>query len=645
MCRSSRDRMRPVRPVGVLSDELSPVPALIESTIRKALCMGRSQMSLALGVAIGIGLLAAACGGTTSSPGSAHRQGGTAVLAEFPGAAPDWIFPFVDAADASTSNVSQFEYLMYRPLYWVGSATSSNVDYSLSLADPPTYNGNTVVVNLKNYQWSNGEKVDATDVMFFVNMLLAEKANYAQYVPGEFPDNVRSVKATGPEQVTFTLNDTYSSTWFTGNQLFQITPMPRAWDKTSDSAAAGSGGCATDESRCAAVYQYLMARNKQESTYATDPLWQVVDGPWKLKSFTNEGAADFVPNPKYSGPNKPKLDQFDEIPFTSPQAEYNAIRAGRTINVGGIPTAERPEHEATSRNPLPSTNPLAPNYKLIASPVWGWSYGLINYNNPAYGPTFKQLYVRQALQQTIDQVTDANIAARGYAVPSTGPVPNQPATQYLSSDQKANNGQGLYPFDVSAARGLLTSHGWAVKNGVMTCTNPGTGSNQCGAGVAANTVLTLKLQYENGSATVSEEVQQWKSDASQAGIRLELDPQPFNTVLSDTTCSSTSCSWQLAYIGYLTFDSVPTGDGLFLPRAAQNSSGVDDPKLTQLVDATLHDSSNAAFQAYENYAAAQLPGAFEMPDSYGLYAVSSNMDGVALNVFSGINPEDWYFTK
>jgi peptide/nickel transport system substrate-binding protein len=606
-------------------------------------------MGFAMGAAIvGVALLATACGGSSSSSGDSPQQGGTATYAEAPGARPDWIFPFIDAADNSGNNVAMFEYLMYRPLYWLGSGNSPNVDYGLSLANPPTYSGKNVVVNLKNYQWSNGEKLDPTDVLFFMNMLLAEKANFSQYVPGELPDNVVAVHATGPEQITFTLNDTYSSTWFTGDQLVQITPMPEAWDKTSDSASAGSGGCATDQSKCAAVYKYLLAKNKQESDYATDPLWQVVDGPWKLKSFTNDGGADFIPNTKYSGRNKPKLGEFDEIPFTTFQAEYNAIRSGDTVNVGQVPAEDLPGRDVNSANLLPPTNPLAPNYKLILDPLWMWSYGPMNYGNPTYGATFKQLYFRQALQETIDQVTDSAVADRGYAVPSTGPVPNLPATQYLADDQKSNNGQGLYTFGIAKAKNMLTSHGWIEQNGVMTCTNPGNGNNQCGDGVAKGTALNLTLEYPSGSAAASEEVQQWKSDASQAGIQLSLNSRPFNTVISDiTTCPAnpSTCGWQLGYLSGLTFDAAPTGDGFFLPGSAVNIGGFNDPKMNQLVNATLHDNSISTFLTYESYAAQQLPAAFNMPDGYVVYAVSSRMGGVSINPFQILTPEDWYFTK
>ncbi|HEY4020478.1 MAG TPA: ABC transporter substrate-binding protein [Pseudonocardiaceae bacterium] len=610
--------------------------------------MARTRLGLALGAAaLGVAALVTACGGSSSS--GSPTTGGTAVWAESPGASPTYIFPMVDATNTLVNNTIQFQYLMYRPLYWQGKGTSPNVDFTKSLAQQPTYSGNKVVVNLKDYSWSNGEKVSATDVMFFMNMLSVEKTKFGQYVKGEFPDNVTSVQPTGPEQVTFTLDKAYSPDWFTGNQLYQITPFPEAWDKTSDGAAAGSGGSASDASKCDAVYNYLIAKNKDVSAYATDPLWAVVDGPWKLKSFTSEGAADFVPNSKYSGPDKAKLDGFNEVPFTTQDAEFNAIKAGGTINVGPIPGSDEPKRDPSSASLLPPTNPVgADKYNLITDPVWGWSYGLLNYANPTLGAAYKQSYLRQALEETIDQVTDSAVANRGYAVPGTGPVPNQPPTQYLADNQKSNNGAGAFPFNVSKAKSTLTSHGWTEQGGVMTCTSPGTAANQCGDGVAAGTKLSMTMEYTNGSTAASEEMQQWKSDASQAGIQLSLNAKPFNAVATDiTSCPSTpsTCGWQMGYLGYNTFNSVPTGDTFFVPGASQNINGVNDPQLTTLVENSLTSSASSAFLQYETYVANQLPGSFNFPDAYKVFAVSKTMGGVSINPIQSLSPEDWYFTK
>src|SRR5260370_16194383 len=170
-------------------------------------------------------------------------------MGEEPGAQPKFIWQFPPITNYSVYNSQYFQWLMYRPLYMFGdNGTSETVNYPLSLASAPVYSngGKTVVINMKGWKWSDGETVSAADVVFWLNMMEAEKANYAGYAPGTMPDNLVSYKATSPNQVTIQLNNAYSSYSFTYNQLAEITAMPLAWDVTSLGANAGSGGCAPD---------------------------------------------------------------------------------------------------------------------------------------------------------------------------------------------------------------------------------------------------------------------------------------------------------------------------------------------------------------------------------------------------------------
>jgi peptide/nickel transport system substrate-binding protein len=422
--------------------------------------------------------------------------------------------------------------------------------------------------------------------------------------------------------------------------------MPLAWDKTSDSAAAGSGGCSTDIGRCAAVYQYLFTKSKDQSTYATDPLWQVVDGPWRLKSFSSDGNVTFVPNPKYSGPTKPRLAQFQELPFTSDAATYNVLRDGHTVNVGQVPSEDLPARTGAESSAVPATNPLGSAYQLAPLYVWGWHYAVTNMANPTVGPLFKQLYIRQALQMTIDQDTEDKVAWRGYAVPTVGPVPVVPKTKWAAPDQQ---GEGPYPFDVGRAKGLLTAHGWTENGGVMTCTKPGSGTDQCGAGITAGKRLELTMEYATTYAATGQTMQQWKSDAEGAGMVIDLKPEQFNTVIADaTSCpeKASTCDWQMALWGSEVYNTDPSGDGLFVPGSAANYQSYNDPRMTELVNKTLTSSDMADFYAYEDYAAVQLPGALNVPNRYQIVAVSSDLHGVTpLNPLQSITPEDWYFTK
>ncbi|WP_225724621.1 MULTISPECIES: ABC transporter substrate-binding protein [unclassified Nocardia] len=601
----------------------------------------------AVGAVLAAASVLTGCGSSSTHSGGTPQEGGTAVFAEPPGTQPNWIFPLYDAAHNSGYATGDLQRLMYRPLYfWGDSKGSSDLNETKSLAAPPKYsdNNSTVTIDLKPYKWSNGDPVNAKGVLFWMHMLSAEKKNFAKYVQGQFPDNVLSVTETGPQQVTFKLDSSYSPTWFTGQELSQVTPLPIAWDKTSDSAAPGSGGCTDDQSKCDAVYQYLYEKSKNSSAYATDPLWQIVDGPWHLTNYDAQGHIAFDPNPAYSGPDKPHLAHYKMEPFTSTDAIFNTFRAGNTLSVGGVQVTNLPEKKASQEQP--SSNPLQANYNLIPAYGWGWSTSILNMANPTFGATFKQLYIRQAMQLTLDQETDINSAMRGYGAVTTGPVPIKPENPYIADSER---GSGPYAFDKAKAKSLLTGHGWTDQGGVMVCTSPGTADNQCGDGVAAGTKLQFTLEFSTGNPIYSRIVQQWKSDAAQAGIVFDLKGQEFNTVMDDiSNChgSGPTCDWQIGFFGYQEYDAVPTGDQLLLPGASENIGNYSDPKLTELINATLHSDDKAAFANYEDYAVKTLPGQINMPLRTYMEVVAKNLGGVAFPANqTARSPEDWYFTK
>src|SRR5664280_417840 len=214
---------------------------------------------------LGTGAIAAGCssGSSGTAPATAAGQT-TATWAEAPQTPPNYIFPFMSLAFFSVSNSEQFQYLMYRPLYWFGQGTTPNLNTTLSVAQTPTYSADTktVTINLKPYKWSNGETVTAQDVVFWMNMLHAEKSNWAGYSPGALPDDVQSLTVNSPTQLTMQLSSPVNTYWFTYNELSQITPLPNAWDVTAAGGAPNSGGCAaapygTADAACTSVYTFL----------------------------------------------------------------------------------------------------------------------------------------------------------------------------------------------------------------------------------------------------------------------------------------------------------------------------------------------------------------------------------------------------
>jgi hypothetical protein len=261
--------------------------------------------------AAALALTAAACTSSAqSSSGSTPVEGGTATFALAPSTAANYIFPYISANNQSIANMQDLQFLLYRPLYWFGKGSEPTLNNSLSLAYPPTFSGATVTIRLKHYMWSNGTPVTAQNVMFWLNMELAIPADYGLYTG--FPGTVvHDMKAISSTELQMTMNQAYSPTWFLYNELSQVTPMPTAWDRT----ASGPSSCSTTASDCASVYAYLNDQAKDFSTYVNSPLWSIVDGPWKLSSFSADGHLSFVPNKSYSGRVKPHLAEFKEVPF------------------------------------------------------------------------------------------------------------------------------------------------------------------------------------------------------------------------------------------------------------------------------------------------------------------------------------------
>jgi peptide/nickel transport system substrate-binding protein len=615
--------------------------------------LGRHKWRLGgVAVAAALALTAAGCGSSSSPPSSssgAKVKGGTVTYAELPSTYPNWIFPFMSLAYFSVSNSQEFQYLMYKPLFWFGgNNTSPTVDYALSPANQPTYTngGKTIVINMKGWHWSNGETVDADDVIFWLHMMEAELSNWAGSAPNGIPTNITSMAATGPLQVTLHLTKPYSDLWYTYNELSQITPMPNAWDVTSLGAKPNSGGCLTDSAadhwaKCKAVYNFLITQAKNTGAYVSSPIWTVEDGAWKLSSFNTSGNVSFVPNPKYSGSPKATISKFTEVPFTSDSAEYTALESG-SVDIGYIPVADLPVRNPSSSSVLPPTNPLASEgYTLATNYDWGFAYYLINWKNPTMGPVFKQLYARQALEYVADQNGFSKAVYRGYGYPNTGPAPSEPSTNpWIGSDQKENGGAGPYPFNISKASALLTAHGWKDVGGVMTCQS----TAKCGAGIKSGTKFSFTLDYSTGETAFTDEAEIYKSDASKAGIAVNIVGQTFNTIIGEAIPSNTT--WQGAMYGLWIYspDYEPTGEELFLTGAGSNSGSYSDPTMDKLIGDTETSSSIATYHTFANYAAVQLPYIY-MPLTYGIQAVNSKLHNVAFNPLQSVLPEYYYFTK
>jgi peptide/nickel transport system substrate-binding protein len=603
-------------------------------------------------VLIALALAAAGCGlGSSKAGGQRPVSGGTVSYALPPNTNPNYIFPFSPGQYFTQVNTDQLQYLLYRPLYWFGGNGQPYLNATLSLAKRPAYSGQAVTIKLKSYRWSDGSKLTAADVVFWMNMMKAvvkvssNSVNWGGYVPGEFPDNVSSVRAVGTDEVKMVIKGPYSKQWFTDNELSQITPMPLAWDVT----AAGKSNCEQVQTNCVAVFKYLDGLAKDSKTWATNKIWGVVDGPFKLTGYSSQGVFTFRYNRSYSGPVPAHhIAKFIELPFTSEEAEFNVLAAGGSnpIDVGYLPTVDAPVPPPGS---AVGANPVS-GYKL--QPLYSWGLSYFPYNFSSADPqlaVISQVYFRQAIQDLEDQAAVIQGPLHGYGHTTTALVGSFPRTRFLSP--KARGGDP-YPFNPGAARRLLTMHGWNVNPaGVSSCTRQGAGPSDCGSGVKAGTQLNFTMYYATGEAWLESAMLQLKSNAAELGIDIRLIPRSFNGVLSvveGSGCPAAGCKWELADWGQgWTYnpDYLPTGDELFETNSFGNTGRYSNHTDDEYIKETLHSSSMAVMYKWEDYLTTQLPVALQ-PDAPD--ALVESIDTLHIGVQSptlAINPEQWYFLR
>jgi peptide/nickel transport system substrate-binding protein len=434
--------------------------------------------------------------------------------------------------------------------------------------------------------WSDGKPITARDVIFWMNLLAASldpKApaiesstapgpGWGAAVPGAFPENVVSYTQTGTYTVTFKLNAAYNPTWYLYNELSQISPQPQAnWDKTSAHGAVGDDDAQAQSrvvltganlpSACTAtalgyvpsnpgiattgalgVAQFLKSQSQELTTFATDPLWQVVDGPFRLTHFTADGYAKMVPNKAYSGLPEAKISAFEELPFTSDSAEFNSLRSGN-VTLGYLPVQDIDQKTSIEKSEHYT-------FKLWYSPtVYYFPY---NFTNPVSGPIFKQLYFHQAFQSLVNPKEYIKEFSDGLGLVTNGPVQEYPKGN--PDESKLEENGEVYPYAPAKSVRLLKDNGWIVNPGGSTvCSKPGTGAGDCGAGIEDNQPLTFGLLYASGTTELTDEMEALQSTMKQeAGIVLNLKQQTASEVISTAFgCSPTTpgTDWALADLG------------------------------------------------------------------------------------------------
>lgn len=552
-----------------------------------------------------VGMVAAACG--APSGGAAAGAASTVTIALTPGSSLDWWPPLVPSTNCSDlvggGGVNGPN--MYLPMLWIGR--QDNINYSRSIASGITVSHGdtqfTIHLNPK-WHWSNGQPVTAADVVYDWQLIhAATQTNsplpYCFLGEGGVPTDWSSVTAPNSHTVVVTTTKAVNPVWFEHNGLSQFVPLPKQqWDRYSN------------------MTQELNWIKKVGVT-PSNPVYQVVDGPYQIQKAVANSYWTFKANPHYDGAHQPSIKTVVYRYETSSSAEFAQLRTG-TVNVGYLPFSLYKESQQLS------------SYHLVSESGFSFFYLPLNFRSNALGVggLFNHLYIRQALQEGINQPAIIQALYHGLAVPTYGPVPLRPKNLYY--DPKLTN---TYSYNVAKATQLLTSHGWSMHNGVMTN--------------ASGQKLSFTFIYTTGSSTFANMAQLLKQDWAREGIQVQLDPVGSSDFNAIVPTPAGGAKWAMAGgfgWGYGP-DYYPSGGGLFASSAGFNVGAYNSGTMNALIAKTYAGGSPAQvsqrFFAYEAYAATNLPVLY-VPTPDSLTEVANQVHGYRsaynpINNYSPIN--------
>ena len=618
-----------------------------------AACTSSSSTGAGSGGAPAAGVAMQGQFGSVPDQATGTEHAGTITVAGPPNSAPTWILPLVPGSSYSVFNDYEFDYQMYRPLYWFINGVEPTETPAMSLANEPTWtNGDkTISFTLKsNYKWSDGQPLTAQDVLLWFYLLKAalkeSPANWGPYTPGlGLPDEVASISAPSASTVTMTLTKSVNPTWFVEDELGSLQPVPsHLWDVDATGGKAVTDW-ATNPADAKKIFDYLAAASKSVSTYASNPLWKVVDGPYKLTAFTaSSGGFTMAPNSAYGGPHATVESNYQILPFTSDEAEYNAIQAG-SVDVGYVPLTD-----------VPKASSLTSSWNEFGYTDFGFNYISYNFKDTTgdFNNIIDKLYIRQALAHLEDEPGYIKAFFNNAGGQAFGPVPVSPKSPFTPSNATTNP----YPFSTADAASILKANGWnVVPNGTDTCAKPGTGAGECGAGIPAGTKLEWNVFYGTNPAVLGEQTQDWASQAKTVGITMNLASSNFDYQIAnynDPSSPKTINKWAMDDFGGFSDSTYPTTLGVFNSAGSDNIGGYTDPTADKLINASVTSPDPAAVTAEAEYLTQQQPGLFQPnPDGgFGTASIvvwSKSISGAPQSLETLTqdqwNPEYWFFTK
>ncbi len=458
--------------------------------------------------------------------------------------------------------------LLFEQLIWVNEFHV--IDYTRSVASAVSSpdNGMTYDITLRAWHWSDGVAVTARDVAYTYHLIQQLGSTYPGYGQGGMPDLIRSLTVTDATHLTITLTHQVNPNWFILNGLSQLLPLP----------------------------QHIWGR------YTLDQIWQnqsspaffqVIDGPLMLQHYAVGLDAVFVPNPAYDGP-KMRFSRLIMKFINSEGQELQEVES-HGLDVSNLPFA------------LWNAAQHLPGVHIVTLPAsYSWHELMPNLANAGTG-FFKDVRVRQAIADAINQPEMIGLAMHGNGLPNYGPVPAQPAS-FLSPAARA--GQFPVGYNPAKARALLGQAGFA----------PGPDGIMQKQGVR----LSFTVLVPAGETMRIEMAESMQENLRAVGIEMKVHQVEFNQMMA--LMVGPPAGWQALFMA-MNLVGYPSGESLFTAGGFYNNGHYVSAEMDRLVADSTDRPGMAGLFAYEDYASAQQPVIFLPVEKYSLL-VRNGLHGV-----------------
>lgn len=384
----------------------------------------------------------------------------------------DWL------VDAFAGGVAKLTPLLSGDVY--ASIVQSNVVETLATRDPDTLewvgllarnwkisdDGLTITFQLRDHvTFSDGQPLDADDVVFTFNLIMNEKIDAPRY--RAYLRTIERVEKTGPHEVVFHYREPYFEA-FELAASFEVLP------------------------------EHFYSRHDPEAFNQSVGLL-LGSGPYRLEDpagWKPGALIKLVRNDRYWG-LRPAFDRLVYKEISNDVARLTAFRNGDIDMFAATPDQYQEMLKDTA------LAKRTQHFEYL-SPTGGYRYIAWNQQRRGKPTVFADKRVRQAMTMLTNRDRLVQEVMLGYAVPATGPF------NPLSKQSSPN--VWPWPYDPQRAKALLAEAGFTDRNGDGVLESP------------SGEPFEFKLTYPSGSANYEKMVLYLKDSFAAAGVALVPDP-------------------------------------------------------------------------------------------------------------------------